>query len=402
LSGNITEFANTTTVYTFDAVATDAELQSTPRTFTVSAGFLRTFAGNVVVSNSTFTGDTNHLAVSNAGGFVKIVADAPAFFANSVANLGNVTLSSTFISATELRAVVPAATEGTTRALEITNVDGSMLTNANIAQWALPAWTTASGQLGAGILKNTSFSRTVAATHGTGAVTYAAVSGFPSGVSVNSGGIVSGTAPNVATPEIITLVMNVISTATLQNATREFTLSIASSMYGMLSSTILTTNALQTAAQSLFNPTTLRFRASTHGFTAAAFHQYCDTYAPLFVVVRATNGYIATAYTSVAFTSFGDYKNAGTNGAWLNNLWNGSATSTTKYYNTRETTSPQNSIYDNAIYGPTFGGGHDMYIPNNFNTNTGYTHPYSYTLPGQTTLFGNYNSWTVTELEAYI
>ena len=244
LSGNITEFANTTTVYTFDAVATDAELQSTPRTFTVSAGFLRDFAGNanVVVSNSTYTGDTNHLAVSNSGGFVKIVSNAPAFAANAIANLGNVTLSSTFISSTEIRTQIPAATEGTISPLEILNVDGSVLTNANIARWAPPAWTTASGQLGVVIEVGFSFSRTVTATHGAGNVTYAAISGFPGGVAVNSAGIISGTAPSVASNTIV--VMNAVAAATLQNATREFTLSFVNPLFAFTSHTF--TNATVT------------------------------------------------------------------------------------------------------------------------------------------------------------
>jgi hypothetical protein len=221
--------------------ATDAQYQDAPKTFQLSSGFLRTFPGNVVVSNSTFTGDTNHLAVSNSGGFVKIVADTPAFAANAIANLGNVTLSSTFISATELRAVVPAATEGTISPLEITNADGSVLTNANIAQWALPVWTTASGQLGANIYKNDAFSRTVAATHGAGNVTYAAVSGFPAGVTVNSGGVISGSTPGGNTNEIATLVLNAISANTLQNATREFTLSLLAQLFAFTSHTF--TNA---------------------------------------------------------------------------------------------------------------------------------------------------------------
>ena len=83
---------------------------------------------------------------------------------------------------------------------------------------------------------------------------------------------------------------------------------------------------------------------------------------------------------------------------WLNNLWNGSSTSTSKFYNTN---SPQYSLYDSSGYGPTFGGGHDMYIPGNFNTTTGYTFPGAYSGFSQTTLFGSYNSWTVAEMEIY-
>ena len=245
LTGNIIESSNSTTSYSFTVSATDAQLQDAPKTFQLSSGFLRDFAGNanVVVSNSTYTGDTNHLAVSNSGGFVKIVSDAPAFAANAIANLGNVTLSSTFISSTELRAVVPAATEGTISPLVITNADGSMLTNANIAQWALPVWTTASGQLGNAIFKGDAFSRTVVATHGAGNVTYAAISGFPAGVTVDSGGVISGSTPGGNTNEIATLVLNAISANTLQNATREFTLSLLAQLFAFTSHTFTTSSA---------------------------------------------------------------------------------------------------------------------------------------------------------------
>ena len=32
---------------------------------------------------------------------------------------------------------------------------------------------------------------------------------------------------------------------------------------------------------------------------------------------------------------------------------------------------PVHAVYGNNNYGPTFGGGHDLYISNNCNTNTG-------------------------------
>jgi hypothetical protein len=67
-------------------------------------------------------------------------------------------------------------------------------------------------------------------------------------------------------------------------------------------------------------------------------------------------------------------------------------------------------LYDGATYGPTFGAGHDLYIPNNCNTTPGNTYtPYSYNVGGggtsnasqQTLLFGTYNTWTVLDMEVY-
>jgi len=150
LSGTITEFSNTTSTYSFTVQATDSQMQNTPATFSLSTGFLKNLSGNanVIVSNSTYNGDTNHLAVSNSGGFVKFVSPSPQFLSGASVLLNNAAVSSTFVSSTEVRAEIPAATEGSSKSLEIVNVDGSVLTNANIAQWALPAWKTPSGQVG--------------------------------------------------------------------------------------------------------------------------------------------------------------------------------------------------------------------------------------------------------------
>ena len=166
------------------------------------------------------------------------------------------------------------------------------------------------------------------------------------------------------------------------------------------SSTILTTSTLQGGAAALFTPTTRLFRASVNGYTASAFHNTCNGQAPLFFVFKANTGYIATAYTTVAYNSISNYGSSTTN--YLNNLWNGSSISTTKYFSTIY---PQYAIYDNPNYGPTFGGGHDMYIPNNCDVNTGYTYAFAYASPGAPTsssvFFGNYSSWTITDYEVY-
>jgi hypothetical protein len=162
------------------------------------------------------------------------------------------------------------------------------------------------------------------------------------------------------------------------------------------SSTILTTSTLQNGAAALFIPTTRLFRASVNGYTASAFHNACNGQAPLFFVFKASTGYIATAYTTVAYNSISNYGSSSTN--YLNNLWNGSSISAAKYYSTIY---PQYAIYDNPNYGPTFGGGHDMYIPDNCNVTTGYTYGYAYTMPTNATLFGTYNTWTITDYEVY-
>ena len=84
-----------------------------------------------------------------------------------------------------------------------------------------------------------------------------------------------------------------------------------------------------------------------------------------------------------------------TNTNWLNNLWNGSSTSANKYYNTNTT-----GTYDGSSHGPTFGGGHDMYLPNPMNNGSAYSNPSSYSIPNNSILFGSYN-FTPTDIEVY-
>lgn len=169
------------------------------------------------------------------------------------------------------------------------------------------------------------------------------------------------------------------------------------------SGTILTSARHGTAVSTLLpNKTfTLLYRASRDGYSASAFHTYAGGYAGIWVVVKANNGYIATAYSSLAFTTDGSggWRTATANTCWLNNLDNGTTVSSSQYYNT---TNLQYSIYDGSGYGPTFGGGHDMYISDNCNSNTySYSSPSTYTIPSSSTLFGSFSGWSITDIEVY-
>jgi hypothetical protein len=45
------------------------------------------------------------------------------------------------------------------------------------------------------------------------------------------------------------------------------------------------------------------YRASEHGFTAAAFHQLCDNQGPTVVLIRKENGQVAAGYSCVSWKS---------------------------------------------------------------------------------------------------
>jgi hypothetical protein len=151
---------------------------------------------------------------------------------------------------------------------------------------------------------------------------------------------------------------------------------------------------------------TLLYRASRDGYTASAFHSRCDGIANIWIVIRVATNYIVTAFSSVAFNSTNNYVSAPSGTCWLNNLDNTSSVSSSQWYNTLN---PQWSIYGGIDYGPTFGGGHDLYIPNNFNTNSSSTYtPFSYNVGGggvanasQTSFLFGASSSTVLELEVY-
>lgn len=178
---------------------------------------------------------------------------------------------------------------------------------------------------------------------------------------------------------------------------------------GWAQSTILNSSRHSSAINTMLpgKTFTLLYRASRDGYTASAFHSRCDGIAGIWVVIKANTGYIATAYSSVAFNSTNNYVAATSGTCWLNNLDNTSSVFSSQWYNTLN---PQWSLYDVSVHGPSFGGGNDIYIPNNCNTTTGSTNtPFTYNVGGggvvdtsqRTLLFGNYNTWTVTDLEVY-
>jgi hypothetical protein len=352
---------------------------------------------NVQITDSTFS-ILDDTAVSTDGGYV--IINGNGFWGGTVVTVDSTpAIASSVLSYTKIGAQVPAKTAGT-YAVSIVRPDALSVTlPTGLTYSPFPVWSTSSTL--ANVTKYTAFTQTLAATEALGSniiYTVANGSSLPANVALSSGGVLSG---NILTDPGNTTTYSFSITATdaqfQNNIPRTFGLT-ALQQPVFMSSTILTSTDLRTAASSLFSATTLKFRASVHGYTALAFHQQCDGFSPMFFVIKANTGYIATAYTVVPFASTGGYSAAPSGTNFLNNLWNGTTTNTTKYYNT---VSPQYSINIGASYGPTFGGGHDLYISSNFTTGNNYSNPNSYTIPTATTLLGG-GTFNVTELEAYI
>lgn len=163
-----------------------------------------------------------------------------------------------------------------------------------------------------------------------------------------------------------------------------------------ISSVILQQRHYATVSTLLPNKSfTLLYRGSRDGFTPQAFHSRCDNNTPLFIVVLATNNFIATAYTPVAFTSANSWKSSPIGTAWLNNLESSAGIiSSTKYTNLTTT----NVIQDNPATGPTFGDGYDMIIHLNAANAIGW---FQYNVFNAPNLFGPGGSGTLSNMEIY-
>jgi hypothetical protein len=150
---------------------------------------------SVVVTDSSYT-NLDDTAVGLSGGYIKITGTG---FVNGcqVVVGATVATSITFVSSTEVRAQIPAQSAGS-YTLYLTNSDGGVAIRVNAVNYSsTPSWTTTSPL--SNQIKNTAINIQLTAISNS-AVTYAlqAGSSLPSGLSLSSNGMLSGTAPDVA------------------------------------------------------------------------------------------------------------------------------------------------------------------------------------------------------------
>ena len=104
--------------------------------------------------------------------------------------------------------------------------------------------------------------------------------------------------------------------------------------------------------------------------SADIFHNKCNNKGPTISLFKNENGYIFGGYASIDWTCYNNYKSAPDSFIFtLTNMYN---ISPTKFPNSTSTC----NIYDSSSYGPTFGGGHDIYIGFSSNHTLGF--PYTY------------------------
>lgn len=145
----------------------------------------------------------------------------------------------------------------------------------------------------------------------------------------------------------------------------------------------------------------LIFRASTHGYSAEAFHRHCDCISPTVVLVLGTHGEICGGFSDVPWgkTSVkGRY--VASEKAFLFTLVNNQDLPPAKF----EVVKKMFAIAHHSDFGPIFGAGADLCIASNCNSNLeSYSNlPHSYDCDGacSTILMGDYN-FTVLDYEVF-
>lgn len=188
--------------------------------FTSGGGGSSSRITSVVVANSSYT-DLDDTAVNTSGGYINVYGAG--FVSGCTVLVGDTTASSVaFVSSSQLRVQLQAFTAGV-YPIYVVNPDGTTAVRpAAVAFSATPVWVTGA-TLPTGI-KSSSYSQQLSAT---GATSYsiAAGSSLPSGLSLSSGGLLSGTAPNVELSTTYNFTINATD-GELQDTPQAFSLTI--------------------------------------------------------------------------------------------------------------------------------------------------------------------------------
>ena len=99
----------------------------------------------------------------------------------------------------------------------------------------------------------------------------------------------------------------------------------------------------------------LLYRGTRDGMEANYFHNKCNNQGPTISLFKNDKGYIFGGYASTDWTSSNNWKSAPN--SFIFTLTNIYGIGPTKFPNSNT----NYSIYDYSSYGPTFGGGHDIY-----------------------------------------
>lgn len=217
---NITNTGVTAGTYTNATVVVNAQGQITSASSSGSGGPKIT---SIAVTDSSYN-NLDDTAVDIAGGYIKITGTG---FATGCQVLINNTpaTSTTFVSATEVRAQVPATAAGS-YIVYLVNTDGGVAIRVNgITFSATPTWVTGSALTGNA---DEAISIQLSAT---GATSYVLAQGstLPTGLTLTSGGLLSGTVTGLVNDTSYSFTINAID-AELQDSPRSFTITISTNL----------------------------------------------------------------------------------------------------------------------------------------------------------------------------
>ena len=134
------------------------------------------------------------------------------------------------------------------------------------------------------------------------------------------------------------------------------------------------------------------------GDTSTDFHAAVDGAGPTFSLMKVTDGTITRViggYNPQSWSSIGGYNSSSVPGLYTAFIFNLTDTQIWRQTATHQT-------YNNSSYGPTFGGGHDIYV--NSTLSRGYSYSTSYgtaTTSYNLDLLGNPNDWAILEIEVF-
>jgi len=144
----------------------------------------------------------------------------------------------------------------------------------------------------------------------------------------------------------------------------------------------------------------LCYRASVYGFTLSSFHNYCDG-KPDTVTIVKVGSYVFGGYTDIPWKSC--CGGATTNNAFIFSLRNKEGIPAFK----SPVADPRGAIFRLSTYGPTFGGGIELYISDKAygNKNSfaflGNSYPPPSGVQDQFTILGGSDSFTPDEWEVF-
>lgn len=110
------------------------------------------------------------------------------------------------------------------------------------------------------------------------------------------------------------------------------------------------------------------WRGTRDGFTARNFHSKCDDKGKTLTVIKTERGSVFGGYTDISWKSSGGWA-SGTKNSFIFLIQQDETAAVGKCSDASE------EVHHESNYGPTFGGGHELYTSNNCNT---YSSSYTY------------------------